>query len=63
MVITTLYLTGAEQPIAPTHWSFGQLASLVGAPAAYLRQIPVPLAAINLQYGVTSHRAEVVKTP
>lgn len=57
-----LMLPGAEAPIAPTHWSFGQLASLVGAPAAYLRQLPAPLAAINLQYGLTAHRAEQVKT-
>ena len=48
--------------IAPTHWSFGQLASLVGAPATYLRQLPAPLAAINLQYELTSHRAELIKT-
>ena len=58
----TLALPGAGEPIAPTHWSFGQLASLVGAPASYLRQLPAPLAAINLQYGLTSHRAEQVKT-
>lgn len=58
----TLTLPGAETPIAPTHWSFGQLASLVGAPATYLRQLPAPLAGINLQYGLTSHRAEQVKT-
>ena len=32
-----LILPDAEAPVAPTHWSFGQLASLVGAPAAYLR--------------------------
>ena len=57
-----LVLPGAEAPIAPTHWSFGQLASLVGAPAAYLRQLPAPLAGINLQYGLTSHRAEQIKT-
>ena len=57
-----LVLPDAETPIAPTHWSFGQLASLVGAPAAYLRQLPAPLAAINLQYGLASHRAEQVKT-
>ncbi|HNS88172.1 MAG TPA: DUF932 domain-containing protein, partial [Parvularculaceae bacterium] len=49
-------------PVAPTHWSFGQLGSLVGAPASYLRQLPAPLAAINLQYGLTTHRAEQVKT-
>jgi len=57
-----LTLTGTDTPIAPTHWSFGQLASLVGAPAAYLRQLPAPLAAINLQYGLTSNRAEQIKT-
>lgn len=57
-----LILPGAEAPVAPTHWSFGQLASLVGAPAAYLRQLPAALAGINLQYGLTSHRAEQVKT-
>jgi hypothetical protein len=58
----TLTLPGSDTPVAPTHWSFGQLASQVGAPAAYLRQLPAPLAAINLQYGLTSHRAEQIKT-
>ena len=57
-----LVLPGTEAPIAPTHWSFGQVATLVGAPATYLRQLPGPLARINLQYGLTSHRAEQVKT-
>lgn len=57
-----LMLPGADRPVAPTHWSFGQLAALVGAPAAYLRQLPAPLAGINLQYGLTNHRAEQVKT-
>jgi hypothetical protein len=58
----TLLLPGSNEPVAPTHWSFGQLTSLVGAPAAYLRELPAPLAGINLQYGLTSHRAEQVKT-
>jgi hypothetical protein len=57
-----LVLPGSDRPLAPTHWSFGQLAALMGAPAAYLRQLPAPLAGINLQYGLTSHRAEQVKT-
>ncbi|MCR9194594.1 MAG: DUF932 domain-containing protein [Hyphomonas sp.] len=57
-----LVLPDAEAPVAPTHWSFGQLASLVSAPAAYLRQLPAPLAGINLQYGLTNHPAEQVKT-
>ena len=57
-----LLVPGEDVPLAPTHWSFGQLASLVGAPATYLRQLPAALAGINLQYGLTSHRAELVKT-
>ncbi|WP_038378303.1 hypothetical protein [Bradyrhizobium elkanii] len=57
-----LLLPGSDTPIAPTHWSFGQLASLVGAPATYLRQLPAPLAGINLQFGLSSHQAERVKT-
>ncbi|MER8448055.1 DUF932 domain-containing protein [Mesorhizobium sp. M1066] len=57
-----LILPGTDTAIAPTHWSFGQLASLVGAPGAYLRQLPAALAAINLQYGLTSNRAEQIKT-
>ncbi|TIM35108.1 MAG: DUF932 domain-containing protein [Mesorhizobium sp.] len=57
-----LVLPGADRPVAPTHWSFGQLAGIVGAPATYLRQVPAPLAGINLQYGLTAHRAEQVKT-
>lgn len=56
-----LILPGTDTAIAPTHWSFGQLASLVGAPAAYLRQLPAALAGINLQYGLTSNRAEQIK--
>lgn len=58
----TLMLPGEAAPLAPTHWSFGQLAAFVGAPSAYLRQLPAPLAAINLQYGLTSNRAEQIKT-
>ena len=58
----TLRLPDAEATLAPTHWSFGQLASLVGAPASYLRQLPATLAGVNLQYGLTSHRAEQIKT-
>ena len=57
-----LILPKTPAPVAPTHWAFGQLASLVGAPAAYLRQLPAPLAGINLQYGLSSHRAEQIKT-
>lgn len=57
-----LLVPGQRQPIAPTHWSYGQLCSLVGAPSSYMRQLPAPLAAINLQHGLLNHRAELVKT-
>jgi hypothetical protein len=57
-----LIVPGRDAPVAPTHWSFGQLCSLVGAPAGYLRGLPAPLAAINLQHGLLSHRGELVKT-
>ncbi|MGE5517575.1 MAG: DUF932 domain-containing protein [Bacteroidota bacterium] len=56
-----LLLPEQDQPAAATHWSFGQLCSLVGAPSGYLRQLPAPLAGINLQYGLNHHRAEQVK--
>lgn len=36
---------------APTHSAFQQLCSLVQAPAGYLRELPAPLAADNLNYG------------
>lgn len=48
--------------VAPTHWSFGQMASLAGAPAGYLRRLPSPIVADALTYGLRSSRqAEDVK--
>lgn len=35
-----------------THWSFGQLARVIGAPAAYLRQLPAALAADCVNQGI-----------
>ena len=58
----TLIMPGRDEPVAPTHWSFGQISSLVGAPAGYLRHLPAPLAGINMQHGLLSHRAELIKT-
>lgn len=57
-----LIVPGRDAPVAPTHWSFGQLCSLVGAPSGYLRALPAPLAGINLQHGLLSHRGELIKT-
>jgi hypothetical protein len=55
-------IPGADDPLSMTHWSFGQLCGLVGAPGGYLRELPAPLAGINLQYGLSHHRAEQIKT-
>lgn len=57
-----LMVPGRSEPVAPTHWSFGQLCGLVGAPTSYMRQLPAALAGINLQHGLLSHRGELVKT-
>ncbi|MBO9724142.1 MAG: DUF932 domain-containing protein [Novosphingobium sp.] len=57
----TLIPTDDLEPVAPTNWSFGQLCSLVGAPASYLRNLPGALAGVNLQHGLLSHRGEHVK--
>jgi hypothetical protein len=40
----------------PTHWSFGQIAGLVGAPANYLRNLPAPIVADCLNYGLHFNR-------
>ncbi len=57
----SLMVPDEERPVAPTNWSFGQLCSLVGAPASYLRELPAALAGINLQHGLVAHRGEQVK--
>lgn len=45
-------------PVVPTHWAFGQLAQRAGAPAGYLRDLPAPLAADCINYGL-KHAREV----
>ncbi|WP_422057855.1 DUF932 domain-containing protein [Sphingomonas sp.] len=57
----TLHVPDRGEPVAPTNWSFGQLCSLVGAPASYLRTLPAALAGINMQHGLIAHRGEQVK--
>lgn len=57
----SLLVLGSDMPVAPTNWSFGQMCSLVGAPASYLRDLPAALAGINLQHGLIAHRGEQVK--
>jgi hypothetical protein len=44
--------------LAPTNWAFGQLAARAGAPSGYLRDLPAPLAADCINYGLTRKDAE-----
>lgn len=50
-----------DKEVTPNHWSFGQLCSLAGAPAGYLRQLPAKIAGINLQYGLVDTRDVGIK--
>ena len=43
-------------PVQPSHWAFGQLAQRAGAPAGYLRDLPAPLAADCINYGLKHSR-------
>ena len=51
----------AGMEVTPTHWSFGQLSTLAGAPAGYIRKLPSTIAGINLQYGLQNLRSENAK--
>lgn len=57
----SLSLEFGDTRVTPTHWSFGQLAGLSGAPTGYLRKLPAPLAGVNLQYGLSNLRSENAK--
>jgi len=48
----------AGVPVKFTHWSFGQLSNLVGAPASYLRKLPPGLAADCLNKGLQTVDAD-----
>jgi hypothetical protein len=41
-----------------THWSFGQLATIAGAPPNYLRTLPASIAAEALNHGLRRHSRE-----
>ena len=45
-------------PAVPTHWAWGQLCARAGAPASYLRDLPSPLAADNLNWGFQSREVD-----
>jgi hypothetical protein len=41
-----------------THWSFGQLATIAGAPPSYLRTLPASIASNAINYGLQRHGRE-----
>lgn len=49
-----------DQPTTPSHWAFGQLCSLVGAPAGYLRTLPSDLVADCVNQSMLSRKIESV---
>lgn len=53
-----LFITRGADPAKLTHYSFGQLASRVGAPASYLRMLPPTLAAQNLNHGLKTKTSD-----
>jgi len=51
---TSLALASPKGQAEFTHWSFGQLARTLGAPASYLRELPPVLAAECMNHGLQS---------
>ena len=45
----------AGNPATLTHWSFGQLAQRINAPASYLRDLPATLACQNINHGLAKY--------
>lgn len=56
-----LLLAGKERQANLTHYSFGQLCGLAGAPASFLRQLPATLAAQNLNHCLKERGSDVAK--
>ena len=56
-----LVVNSAIAPVTPTHWGFTQLAGWAGAPAGYLRKLPVDLAAQCLNDGIKNAQRETLK--
>jgi hypothetical protein len=51
-----LTIEGSNGYYDPTHYSFGQIAGLAGAPASYLRKLHPQLVADNLNYSMSFNR-------
>ena len=53
-----LTIETSPRPAALTHWSFGQLATIAGAPPNYLRTLPASIAADALNHGLRRQARE-----
>lgn len=56
-----LVINSAIAPVSPTHWGFSQLAGWLGAPAGYLRKLPVELTAQCLNDGIKKANRDTLK--
>lgn len=45
---------GEHTTVNPAHYAFGQICQIANVPAYYAREIPAPLAALNINYGLQS---------
>lgn len=54
----TIVLNRGMKSVEPSHWSFGQLAGWIHAPANYLRSIPQPLAVQCINHGIQATARE-----
>lgn len=69
----SLYLDYGQKPQSDQHfapmglsnYAFGQLCSMIGVPATYARQLPGPLAAMNVSWGIenTLKESKVLLVP
>lgn len=50
----TIVLNHGIKMVEPTHWSFGQMAGWIHAPADYLRRLPGPLAVQCINHGIAN---------
>ena len=57
----TIILNSGIAACEPSHWSFGQFTSLIGAPANYLRKLPTDLAVSCINNGIERAEREAVK--
>jgi len=55
----TIVFNRGFQSVEPSHWSFGQMAGWLKAPASYLRTIPTDLAVQCLNHGITAQAKDL----